>query len=220
VIRAEDLSKEIAGETIVDSISIAVDRGEVLCIVGPSGAGKSSFLRLLNRLDEPTGGTVYVDGTDYRDLRPQELRLRVGLVSQDPGLIDGTVFENVVRGPVLRGEPYDEAEVSRLLAEVGLTGYESRDVADVSGGEAQRVAIARTLLSAPEVLLLDEPTASLDSKTETRIESLLEARVSERELTCVLVTHDPEQAKRLADRVVSMRSGSVETIGPPETTFR
>lgn len=213
-IETERLSYEVGGDRIVDSVSLSVEEGEVLGIIGPSGAGKSSFLRLLNRLDEPTSGTVYLDGVDYRDVPPRELRHRVGYVPQHPALRPGTVGENVTIGPRLRGEPADDGRVETLLDRVDLGGYGSRDVEDLSGGEAQRVAIARTVLNRPEVLLLDEPTSSLDAASEERVEELLDDLRDDFDLTYLLVTHDREQARRLADRVAVFEDGHVTALGP------
>lgn len=213
-LETENLSREVAGVRIVDSVSLTVDEGDVLGILGPSGAGKSSFLRLLNRLDEPTDGTVFLDGVDYRDISPRELRHRVGYVPQRPALREGTVRENVMVGPRLRGDPVAERAVADLLARVGLDGYAARDVAELSGGEAQRVAVARTVINGPEVLLLDEPTSSLDAASESRVEALLEDLLAELGLTYVMVTHDREQAKRLADRVAIFEDGEVTRLGP------
>lgn len=208
------LSREVDGDLIVDAVSLAVEEGGVLGIVGPSGAGKSSFLRLLNRLDEPTSGTVFLDGTDYRKLPPQELRRRIGYVPQQPALRTGTVFENVTVGPRLRGESVDEAEAARLLARVGLGGYEDRSVEELSGGEAQRVAIARTVINEPEVLLLDEPTASLDAESEAQVEDLLDELITVSGTTTILVTHERSQARRLASRIAVFEGGRVARVGP------
>ena len=213
-LETERLSREVGGELVVDSVSLSVEEGEVLGIIGPSGAGKSSFLRLLNRLDEPTAGTVYLDGTDYREIPPRRLRHRVGFVPQRPALRPGTVRENVTAGPRLRGETVDDERVETLLARVDLAGYGSRDVEDLSGGEAQRVAIARSVMNRPEVLLLDEPTSSLDATSEARVEELLDELQDEFDLTYVLVTHDREQARRLADRIAVFEDGRVSTVGP------
>jgi putative ABC transport system ATP-binding protein len=214
-LRADELRYTVGGETILDGVSIAVDAGETMAVVGPSGAGKSSFLRLLNRLDEPTGGTVYLDGTDYRRLDPRTLRKRVGLVPQQPALRDGTVGENVTIGPRLRGDSVTEERLAGLLGAVGLSGYADRDVGDLSGGEAQRVAIARTVANDPDVLLLDEPTASLDSEAEEDVERLLTDLLATGERTAVLVTHDERQAARLADRVARIAAGRVVDLGVP-----
>lgn len=213
---ARALSYSAGGQVIVDAVSFAVAEREVLAVIGPSGAGKSSLLRLLNRLDEPTGGTVYLDGRDYLEIPPPQLRRRVGYVPQQPALRDGTVLENVTIGPRLRGETIDEGDARRLLARVDLDGFETRAASDLSGGERQRVAIARSIFNEPEVLLLDEPTSSLDAAAEARVETLLTELISEFDLTCVLVTHDRTQAKRLAERVAVFEEGRIASIGDPE----
>jgi len=214
-LRAENLCFEIEEEHILDGVSLDVASGETVAIVGPSGAGKSSLLRLLDRLDEPTGGTVYLDGTDYRTLDPEQLRKRVGLVPQDPALRSGTVRENVTIGPRLRGETVSEERLADILDAVGLAGYADRETSDLSGGEAQRVAIARTVVNDPEVILLDEPTASLDSAAEAEVERLLADLLASGERTAILVTHDERQAERLADRVARMRDGQIVDVGTP-----
>lgn len=214
------LGRVVDGERILEDVSVSVSESTVLVVVGPSGAGKSSFLRLLNRLDEPTEGTVLLDGEDYRDLPPRDLRKRVGLVPQDPALVSGTVFDNVARGPLLRDEPIDEMHLTELLERLGLAGYEAREVEELSGGEKQRVAIARTLLNDPDILLLDEPTSHLDSAAEERVEALLIDLICELDLTVVMVTHDEDQARRLGDRVLMLRDGEKDRFGPVEEVLR
>lgn len=214
ILRTEHLSRTVAGRAIVDDISMQVQRGDLLAIVGPSGAGKSSFLRLLNRLDEPTSGTVYVDGRDYREIPPRELRRRLGMVMQTPFLFPGTVAENIRLGPRQQGEVLSDAAIERLLQQVGLPGTASRGVANLSGGEAQRVAFARCLANGPEVLLLDEPTSALDDAAKRGIESLVREIVAESRLTCLIVTHDTAQAARLAQRVMVIEGGKLGRIGP------
>lgn len=210
-IETRNLTRIVEDDRLVDGVSVTIRDREMIVIVGPSGAGKSSFLRLLNRLDEPTAGTVLIDGVDYHEIPPRELRVRVGLVPQSPALVPGTVFENATRGLTLRNEPIDTERTTQILTQLGLNRYEDRTVEDLSGGETQRVAIARTLLNGPEVLLLDEPTASLDSASEARVEDLL----SELDLTTVLVTHDEEQARRIGDRVLELRDGQLVRLGSP-----
>lgn len=212
-VATRDLTREVDGRRILDRIDLDVAAGEMLAVVGPSGAGKTSLLRVVVRLDEPTSGTVLLDGTDTRKIPPRRLRRRVGLVPQSAGLWDGTVADNVALGPRLRDEPVDGARVEELLARVGMEGFAGRRVDDLSGGEAQRVALARTLMNDPGVVLMDEPTASLDPATEAAVEDLLGEVLADR--TAVVVTHDRSQARRLGDRVALLRDGRIRRTGPP-----
>jgi len=215
-LRTENLTRVVGEKVIVDGVNLAVDAGEVMMIVGPSGAGKSSLLRLINRLDEPTAGTVYLDGRDYRELPPVELRRRVGMMMQVAYLFPGTVADNIRFGPRQRGIELSDEEIERLLSRVGLSGFGDHDVARLSGGEAQRVALARVLANEPEVLLLDEPTSALDQESKEVVESLLEDVIREEQLTCLWVTHDLQQALRMADKVGLMEKGKFIRIGTPE----
>lgn len=209
------LLRRVAGsKVLVDDITVTITRGQVLAVIGPSGAGKSSFLRLLNRLDEPSSGTVLLRGRDYRAIPPRELRRSVGMVMQMPYLFPGTVAANVVFGPEQRGRPPGPEQIEELLAHVGLSGYQQRDVGKLSGGEAQRVSIVRTLANGPEVLLLDEPTSALDEASARGIEDLLHQIIEERRMTCVLVTHNKAQAARIASHVMVLKAGKLAAIGP------
>jgi putative ABC transport system ATP-binding protein len=203
----------VKDKVLVEDVTFKVRTGEVLAIVGPSGSGKSSLLRLLNRLDEATSGTIYVEGIDYRQIPPRELRRKLGMVNQRPYLFPGTVEENLQFGPRQRGESLSHESIEQLLVRVGLKGYSSRNVANLSGGEAQRVSVARTLANSPLVLLLDEPTSALDEASKLEVESAIQNVVHDRGLTCVLVTHDTAQAARLAERALLLESGHVVRIG-------
>ena len=214
ILRAEHLGRAAQNKILVEDVSFEVLAGEVLALAGPSGAGKSSLLRLLNRLDEPTAGTVYLEGVDYRQIPPRELRRKLGMVSQRPFLFPGTVEENLRFGPCQRGESLPSASVEELLVRVGLEGYATRPVANLSGGEAQRVSVARTLANSPLVLLLDEPTSSLDDASKREVELLIQKIVQEQKLTCVVVTHDTAQAERLAQRALLLEAGKIVRIGP------
>lgn len=213
ILRADKLSREVAGKVIVKTVSFFVRAGELLGIVGPSGSGKSSLLRLLNRLDEPTGGTVVLKGVDYRQLPPRELRRRVGMVTQRPFLFPGDVATNLRFGPAQKGEMLPEEDIELLLQQVGLPGFASQEVSVLSGGEQQRVSLARALANRPEVLLLDEPTSALDEESKTGIEMLIEALVRDHGLTCIIVTHDREQARRMCQRVILLEAGRLVQTG-------
>ncbi|HXR15904.1 MAG TPA: ATP-binding cassette domain-containing protein [Terriglobales bacterium] len=213
ILRTEHLGRVVNDKILVEDATFELQSGEVLAIVGPSGSGKSSLLRLLNRLDEPTSGTVYLEAIDYRQIAPRDLRRKLGLVNQRPYLFAGTVEENLRFGPAQRGESLPQDAINQLLARVGLKGYASRNVANLSGGEAQRVSVARTLANSPLVLLLDEPTSALDETSKREVESAVQNIVRDHGLTCVLVTHDTAQASRLAERALLLEAGRIVRAG-------
>ena len=215
VLRTEHLGRRVGDVSVVTDISLDVYHGEMLGIVGPSGSGKSSLLRLLNRLDEPTSGTVFFDGQDYRQFSPRELRRRVGMVTQRPFLFPGNVAGNIRFGPLQRGEVVADEDIARLLERVGLPGFAGREVANLSGGEQQRVSLARALANHPEILLLDEPTSALDEQAKTGVEQLICSLVKDTSLTCVMVTHDRDQARRMCDRVALLEAGRLIQYGKP-----
>jgi putative ABC transport system ATP-binding protein len=220
VLRAERLGRSVPERVLVAHATFDLRKGEIFAIVGPSGSGKSSLLRLLNRLDEPTTGTVYLNGVDYRQIAPRELRRRVGMVTQRPFLFPGTVAENLRFGPRQRGQELSQSRIEELLESVGLAGYSLRDVSNLSGGEAQRVSFARTLANSPEVFLLDEPTSALDDDSKHDVEKLIVQIGSEQGIPCVLVTHDLAQAGRLAQRVLMLEAGRITRSGPVEEVLR
>jgi putative ABC transport system ATP-binding protein len=203
----------VGGVRIVDDVTVAVRTSSVLAVVGPSGAGKSSFLRLLNRLDEPTGGTVRFESRDYREFPPPELRRRIGMVTQTAFLFPGTIADNLRFGPLQQGIELPAETIDALLSQVGLAGRAGEEVAHLSGGEAQRVSLARALATKPAVLLLDEPTSALDAEAKSEIERLILTVVRRNDLTCVMVSHDLAQAARVADQVMAMSKGRLTKIG-------
>ncbi len=207
LLKTDSLSRVVDGRTIVQDISVSVARGEIVAITGPSGSGKSSFLRLLNRLDEPTSGRVFIGGVDSQTLAPRELRRKLGLVLQTPFLFPGTVADNLRFGPAQHGHPIDDPTIERWLFDVGLKDYAGRNVGNLSGGEAQRVSIARTLVNEPEILLMDEPTSALDEESKEGVERLILERIRAQHLTCLIVTHDAAQATRLAGRLLLIEKG-------------
>jgi putative ABC transport system ATP-binding protein len=220
VLRAERLGRTVHDKILIQDANFELQRGEVLAITGPSGSGKTSLLRLLNRLDEPTSGTVFVESVDYHNLEPRELRRKLGMVTQRPYLFPGTVAENLGFGPAQRGQTLLPDAIEELLTQVGLKGYAGRDVANLSGGEAQRVSVARTLANSPLALLLDEPTSALDQAAKFEVESAIQKVVRDQGLTCVMVTHDVAQAVRLASRALVLEHGKVVRQGPVGEVLR
>ena len=206
----------------VHDVDLVVEPGELAVLLGPSGCGKSTLLRTINRLVEPTAGTVLIDGGDVRDRDPDELRRTIGYVIQAVGLFPHyTVAQNVGVVPRLLG--WDDARIAarvdELLALVRLEPqrYRDRRPRELSGGEAQRVGVARALAARPRVLLMDEPFAAVDAIVRASLQGEI-ARVH-RELgtTIVFVTHDVDEALRLADRIVVMNAGHIAQAGPPAT---
>ncbi|MFO7919029.1 MAG: ATP-binding cassette domain-containing protein [Anaerolineae bacterium] len=215
-LETKHLSWKTNGVTIIKDISVRIEQESIVAIIGPSGAGKSSFLRLLNRLSEPTAGQVCFQGRDYRELSPRTLRQRLGMVMQLPHLFPGTVTYNLRFGPRQFGKELSSADIQKLLAEVGLKDYANRDVSSLSVGEAQRVSLARTLANSPHGLLLDEPTSALDEDTEREVEALICRIIAEERLTCLIVTHDTAQARRMADHAIRIVDGAKADFGPIE----
>ncbi len=201
---------------ILDDVSLAVPAGRFFTILGPSGSGKSTLLRCINRLIEPTSGAILLDGEPASQIPVQTLRRRVGMVFQTAALFDGAVIDNVLFGPRLRHERLDEVPFAgELLERVGLPrDFAGKAVGELSGGEAQRVSLARALANRPEVLLLDEPTASLDPTAGAQVERLLLRLAAETELTSLFVTHNLDQARRVGDRGLLLVDGRVVEQGP------
>jgi len=220
VLRTEHLGRRVGEKWIVNDVSLSVQRGELLGLVGASGSGKSSLLRLLNRLDEPTSGTVFLEQQDYRQIPPRELRRRIGMVTQRPFLFPGDISSNLRFGPLQRGETLADDEIAALLERVGLAGFAGRNVANLSGGEQQRVSLARALANGPEILLLDEPTSALDEQAKMGVEELIRKLVSANGYTFVLVTHDRDQARRLCDRVALIEAGRLVQQGTAAEVLR
>ncbi|HEY3191594.1 MAG TPA: phosphate ABC transporter ATP-binding protein [Solirubrobacterales bacterium] len=207
----EDVTYSRAGTVVLNRVDVRIPVG-ASSVVGPSGSGKSTLLRLLNRLADPDSGRVVYEGTDVRERDPLALRREVSLVPQLPALIDGTVHDNVAYGPRLAGHSFDARSCLELA---GLDpAFEDRDAAKLSVGEQQRVMLARALALEPRVLLLDEPTSALDRAARDAVETTLRRLRARTAISLVLVTHDIDQARRLAGYVVRIDAGRVTGQGP------
>src|SRR5712692_6286206 len=197
--------------SILEDVSFTVERGRALTLVGPSGSGKSSLLRCLNRLVEPTSGTVRFGGRDIQSFDPRDVRRQVALVMQTPVLFEGTVRDNLRIRPADAPGDFSEARLAAALAEVGLDpDFLDRDAATLSGGEKQRVTIARALLRDPQALLLDEPTSALDPPNAALVVETISRLREARGLSIVAVTHQPELVRRLGGRLLYLVKGRAQ----------
>jgi phosphonate transport system ATP-binding protein len=217
------------GDKALTDVSFNVPKGQVVGLIGPSGAGKSTLIRCVNRLVEPTSGSVRLNDLDITQLRTGELRRarrRIGMIFQEYALVERlTVMENVLSGRLgyvpfwrsftRRFPPADIAKAFRLLDRVGLSAHADKRADALSGGQRQRVGIARALAQDPELLLVDEPTASLDPKTSRQIMRLIVEICRENGLPAIINIHDVVLAQQFADRIIGLQGGRVVFDGPP-----
>jgi phosphonate transport system ATP-binding protein len=230
MLRIDSLSKRYpTGDMALKGVTLEVPDGQVMALIGPSGAGKSTLLRCINRLVEPTSGSIWLNGIDLTRLNTRELRQarrKIGMIFQEYALVERlTVMENVLSGQLgyvnfwqswFRKFPQATIdEAFRLLDRVGLSDFPDKRADALSGGQRQRVGIARALLQNPELLLVDEPTASLDPKTSRQIMRLINELASERGLSVIISIHDVPLAQMFAQRIVGLRFGEVVYDGPP-----
>ena len=215
LIKTENLCKYYGGGTIraLDGIDLEIHKGEVVVIIGPSGSGKSTFLNMLGGLDRPTSGSVTVDGKKIFELTDEELtifrRRKIGFVFQAFNLVPVlTVYENIVLPIQLDGNSVDEEFVDQVIASLGLKEKVENLPNQLSGGQQQRVAIARALATKPSIILADEPTGNLDSKTSQDVLGLLKMTSVKFKQTIVMITHNEEIAQ-MADRIIRIEDGKV-----------
>lgn len=224
IIEATGLKKSYNGRRVLDVEEFEVRRGETLVVLGPSGAGKSVFLRLLNLLEPPTSGRIFFGGAEVQGLTGGtrvEVSRRMAMIFQDPLLFRGPVSDNVGYGLRVRRRSNREIaeKVAGILEVVNLAGSGEKHVTTLSGGEAQRVALARALVLRPEVLLLDEPFASVDPLNRRELQDDVKGILRERGMTAVFVTHDQEEASRMGDRILVLDGGKVVQGGTPREIF-
>ena len=225
MIELQHLTKRYGDQTVVDDVSLSVAEGELLAVLGGSGSGKTTTLKMINRLIEPSGGRVHVNGADVSALPPHELRRRIGYAFQQVGLFPHmSVAENVAVTPTLLG--WSEADIRRRvdelleLVELDPAAVRDRRPDQLSGGQQQRVGVARALAARPRVMLLDEPFGALDPLTRQRLqESFVRIRRRLR-VTAVFVTHDMVEALMLGDRVAVMRDGRLVQVAAPAALMR
>lgn len=222
MIQMQAVTKRYGDTVAVDALTLEVSAGEVCVLIGPSGCGKTTTLRMINRLVEPTHGRILINGEDTRQSRPEVLRRSIGYAIQSVGLFPHmTVAQNIEVVPHILG--WERKRISKRVEELlGLVGLEQATYADkypsqLSGGEAQRVGVARALAADPPILLMDEPFGAVDPLTRERLQQQFLAIQRTLRKTVILVTHDLDEAVRLADRVAVMREGRLVQFDTPET---
>ncbi|MBI2183643.1 MAG: phosphate ABC transporter ATP-binding protein [Thaumarchaeota archaeon] len=224
ILTVDGVSKSFSEKEALRRVSFSVEEGEVFSLIGPSGSGKTTLLRLIDLIIHPDDGHIFFDNVDTEggDKHRRVLRRRMGMVFQYPALFDLTVFDNVAMGLRIRGYPAGEVleKVQEVLSLVGLSGLARRRANTLSGGEAQRVSLARALVTEPKMLLLDEPTANLDPRNVSIMERIVEQINRESKVTVILATHNLLQAKRLANRVGFLWEGELVEAGECEQMFR
>jgi phosphonate transport system ATP-binding protein len=217
------------GDLALKTIDLDVPDGQVMALIGPSGAGKSTVIRCINRLVEPTAGTVILNGANITALGSRDLRRarrRMGMIFQEYALVERlTVMENVLSGRLgyvgfwqsfVRKFPQSDVDQAfQLLARVGLDHMADKRADELSGGQRQRVGICRALIQNPDLLLVDEPTASLDPKTSRQIMRLIKELCGERKLSAIINIHDVMLAQLFAERIVGLQLGQIVYDGPP-----
>jgi tungstate transport system ATP-binding protein len=224
LIEVVDLSHGYGEREVLKDLSLGIDKGEVFTLIGPTGAGKTTLLRIMGLLEPPRAGEIYFDGNSIpRSGRQRlEMRRRMSFVHQKPQVFNLSVYDNVACGLRWRGESRNTTaeKVERILETVGLEGCKNRNARTLSGGEAQRVALARSLVLEPEVLLLDEPTANLDPVSTTKIGQLISDIAGQHNTTMIMATHDMSQGQQLAGRMGVLLDGRLAQTGNVTDIFR
>ena len=224
------VKKYNTGDLAIKGVDLKVEKGQVMALIGPSGAGKSTLIRCVNRLENPTSGEIWLNGENIVKMRSGKLRRarrNMGMIFQEYALVERlTVMENVLSGRLgyvgfwrsfLRKFPQSDINAAfGLLEKVGLDTMVNKRADELSGGQRQRVGIARALIQKPDILLVDEPTASLDPKTSRQIMRLITELCEENQLTAIINIHDVALAQMYAERIVGLREGSIVYDGSPD----
>ncbi len=221
LVELRDLVVRRGARTVLDVDRLAIDRGETLAVVGPNGAGKSTLLLVLARLIDPEGGTLLFRGSPVERGAELAFRRRIGLVLADPLLLGASVLTNVASGLRFRGVPDAEARTraQTWMERLGIAHLRDRPARQVSSGEGQRAALARAFVLEPDLLLLDEPFASVDPATRTKLLDDLDDLLRATRVACVMVTHDLDEAVRVGDRLAVLLDGRVRQEGAPEAVL-
>lgn len=207
---------------VLRDVNLRIEQGEFMVLVGPSGSGKTTMLKMINRLLEPTGGDIYMDGKRIKDYDERELRLYTGYVLQAIALFPNlTVAENIALIPEMKGWSKEQiaSKTEELLDKVGLPAvdYAYRLPSELSGGEQQRIGIVRAIIAEPRILLMDEPFSALDAISRKQLQALTKDLHKEFGMTTIFVTHDTDEALKLCDRVAVLQEGEIVQVANAET---
>ena len=226
IFKLANINFSIDGLKILQDISLDIKPSEFVTLLGPSGSGKSTLLRMLNCLNSPTSGSIYFNDKPITDYDIAQLRQKVGMVFQSPTMINGTVTENLTMTQkwIKDGDIFSDKELTEILEQVGLSSeFLNKNARSLSGGEQQRIALARVLLNKPDVLLLDEPTANLDPQLANKILKLVYQLYQDLKLTVIMVSHDHQIIKQFAKRIAYLidgkiiEEGNADIINNPQT---
>jgi tungstate transport system ATP-binding protein len=223
LIEVAGLTHSYSEREVLQDLNLSIGRGEVFALIGPTGAGKTTLLRIIDLLEVPSAGEIYFDGKCIPRSGGQrlEIRRRMSFIQQKPQVFNLSVYDNIACGLRWRREEKNKIaeKVDHIVEMVGLEGYKNRNARTLSGGEAQRVALARSLVLEPEVLLLDEPTANLDPTSTDKIEQLISYVARQRNTTMIMATHVMSQGQQLADRIGVLLNGRLVQTGDATGIF-
>jgi tungstate transport system ATP-binding protein len=223
IVELEKIYKNYEDLQVLNNINLQIEKGTSTALVGPTGSGKTVMLRLIDLLEKPSSGTVYFEGTDANESNNTRLEIRrqIGMVFQKPLAFKASIYDNIAYGLKVRGSKENmDGRIKELLELIGLPGYENRNALKLSGGETQRLALARAMITEPKLLLLDEPTANLDPISKKKLEELILKINHESETTIIMTTHDLLQGQKLADRMVILYNSQILQSGTPDEIFR
>jgi len=212
LLELQNVSFENDGKIILKNISVKIEPGDFISIVGPSGSGKSTFLKLCSQLISPTNGTITYHDKDFITYNPIELRRNIAYCFQTPCLFGKSVMDNIKFPFTIRNITFDQSRVDKLFSIFHMsTDFLNEDVANLSGGEKQRIALIRSLLFKPEILLLDEITSALDVDNTLIVEAAIDS-LNKEGVTVLFVTHDFEQSQKYANSVLTIESGEIKSV--------
>ena len=222
MIESKNVALRYTEKDILKDVNLLIEDGEFMVLVGPSGSGKTTMIKMINRLLEPTGGNIYMNGKRIKDYNERELRLSTGYVLQQIALFPNlTVAENIALIPEMKGWSKEQiaSKTEELLDKVGLpaTEYVKRMPSELSGGEQQRIGIVRAIIGEPKILLMDEPFSALDAISRKQLQTLTKDLHKEFGMTTIFVTHDTDEALKLGDRIAVLEEGEIVQVADPKT---